>query len=97
MFDFFDEFFGEIKKGAYRYQVDSGRQIAIEGYKNVLRIDENSIVVKIDNGEIEVLGQNLKVKELSTNTIVVYGKIQSISEVCKWKITIKLCTLFLGV
>ena len=81
MFDFFYELFGEFKKGNYRYQVDSGKQIAIEGYKNVLKIDENNIVIKLFNGELNILGEKLKIKELGKNTIIIVGKINSICEV----------------
>lgn len=81
MFDFFYELFGELKKGNYRYQVDAGKQIAIEGYKNVLKIEENNIVVKLQKGELNILGENLKIKELGKNTIIVVGKINSICEV----------------
>lgn len=81
MFDFFDEFFGEIKKGAFRYQVDSGNQIAVEGYKNVLKIDDACIILKLYDGEIEILGSNLKVKELGANTIVVVGNIKTVNQV----------------
>lgn len=80
MFDFFSDLFGEIKKGAYRYQVDSGKQIAIEGYKTVLKIEDNFVAVKLFDGELDVIGSNLKVKQFTSNTIVISG---NINEVCK--------------
>ena len=82
MFDFFDDLFYEIKKGIFRYQVESGKQIVIEGYKNILKIDECQIILKLSNGELKVVGDDLRVKELSLNTIKIVGKIKSISEDC---------------
>ena len=82
VFDFFNDLFYEIKKGVFRYQVESGKQIVIEGYKNILRIDECCVVLKLSNGELQIAGENLKVKELSSNTIKIVGKIKSISEDC---------------
>ena len=83
MFDFFYELFGEAKRGNYRYQVDSGKQIAIEGYKNVLKIDDKCVVIKLFDGELTLQGEKLKVKELSKNTIIITGKIISVCEVAK--------------
>lgn len=82
MFDFFNDLFCELKKSEYRYQVDSGKQIVIEGYKNILRIEEGCVILKLQNGELQIFGNYLKVKELSSNTIKIIGKIKSISEDC---------------
>ena len=81
MFDFFNGFFDEIKKGSFRYQVSSGNQIAVEGYKSVLKIDDEKIVLKLGSGELEILGSNLKVKEFGSNTIIISGKIQCVNHV----------------
>ena len=81
MFDFFNELFDGAKKGAYRYQVDSGKQIVVEGFKNVLKIEENCVVLKLDGAELEVCGSCLKVKEIGINMIKIYGKICDVHEV----------------
>ena len=78
MFDFFYDLFGEIKKKSFRYQVDDGKKIAIQGYKNTLLITENRVVIKLFDGEMEVLGKNLKIKELSQNTMIITGEIVSV-------------------
>ena len=78
MFDFFDEMFGEIEKHNYRYQVDSGKKIVVEGYKNVLKIEENCVLLKLKTNEMEILGCSLKVVELGTNTIKIVGIIKSV-------------------
>ena len=79
MFDFFVDLFGEVKKSSFRYQVDSGKKIAIQGYKNILIISDTKIVIKLFIGELVVEGKNLKVKEMETNTIIVVGKISKVS------------------
>ena len=81
MFDFFNGFFDEIKKGSFRYQVNSGNQIVVEGYKNILKIDNGIIVLKLSGGELEILGDCLKVKEFGSDTIVIVGKIQSVNQI----------------
>ena len=43
MFDFFNDLFGECKKSNYRIQIDSGKKIVVEGYKNILLIDNKNI------------------------------------------------------
>ena len=78
MFDFFVDLFQE-RFNTYRYQVDSGKQIAVQGYKAVLKIEENRIVLKLFDGELEILGKKLKVKELGTNTIIITGEVISVS------------------
>lgn len=75
MFDFFSDLFDEIGKNAFRYQVDSGKKIIVQGYKTILQINEENIVLKLKNGEMSISGKNLKVNEFSTNTFIATGKI----------------------
>lgn len=81
MFDFFVDLFGEIKKDAFRYQVDCGKKIVVQGYKSVLVSNEEKIVLKLKNGELNIFGNNLKIVEFGTNTFVATGTIKSIETV----------------
>ena len=81
MFDFFVDLFGEIKKDAFRYQVDCGKKIVVQGYKSVLVSNEEKIVLKLKNGELNIIGKNLKIVEFGTNTFVATGTIKSIETV----------------
>lgn len=81
MFDFFVDLFGEIKKDAFRYQVDCGKKIVVQGYKSVLVSNEEKIVLKLKNGELNIIGNNLKIVEFGTNTFVATGTIKSIETV----------------
>lgn len=78
MFDFFVDLFGEIKKDAFRYQVDCGKKIVVQGYKSVLVSNEEKIVLKLENGELNIIGNNLKIVEFGTNTFVATGTIKSV-------------------
>lgn len=78
MFDFFVDLFGEIKKDAFRYQVDCGKKIVVQGYKSVLALNEERIVLKLKNGELNIIGNNLKIVEFGTNTFVATGTIKSV-------------------
>ena len=75
MFDFFNDLFFECEKGAFRYQVCNGKQIVVEGYKSILLVNENQIILKTTKGELEIEGEQLKIKEFGTNTFVATGKI----------------------
>ena len=79
MFDFFDELFGEIKRGNYRYQVDGGNQIVLQGYKSLLKAENEQIVVKLSDGEMAIIGQDLRIKEFGGNTLIVVGTITNVS------------------
>ena len=79
VFDFFVDLFQELSPKSFRYQVDSGRQIVVEGYKNILKIDDCNVVVKLFDGELEISGENLHVLEFGTNTIKIVGKIFCVS------------------
>lgn len=81
MFDFFVDLFGEIKKDAFRYQVDCGKKIVVQGYKSVLVLGDEKIVLKLKNGELNIIGNNLKIIEFGTNTFVATGTIKSIETV----------------
>ena len=82
MFDFFNDMFSEAKKCFFRYQVNNGTEIVLEGYKNILMVSLEKIVLKVDNGEVSILGSNLCIKELCSSTITVFGRIYSIENSC---------------
>lgn len=82
MFDFFDDMFRETKKCYFRYQVDSGNSIVVEGHKNILHVGPEKIILKVDNGELQINGQNLCIKEFYVGTIKVVGTIFSVYNFC---------------
>lgn len=82
MFDFFDDIFDETKKCYFRYQVCNGNQIVVEGYKNILLICPEKIVLKLENGELIIIGSKLCVKEFCSQTIKISGNIVSVENSC---------------
>lgn len=78
MFDFFNDMFAEAKKCFFRYQVNNGTEIVFEGYKNILLVSAEKIVLKVQNGEVEILGNNLCIKELCSATLKVNGSISGV-------------------
>lgn len=79
MFDFFNDLFSECKKSSYRIQIDSGKKIVVEGYKNILFVDGDNIVLKLYETELDIKGKDLKIQQFGTNTIIVCGKIYQIN------------------
>ena len=79
MFDFFNDLFSECKKSSYRIQIDSGKKIVVEGYKNILFVDSDNIILKLYETELDIKGKDLKIQQFGTNTIIVCGKIYQIS------------------
>lgn len=77
MFDFFVDIF-KNSNGKFRLQIDDDRQVAVQGYLQVLKADSQSVVLKLFLGELEILGENLKITSLSANTIIVAGRITSV-------------------
>jgi sporulation protein YqfC len=82
VFDFFNDMFCESKKCFFRYQVDSGNTIVLQGYKNILLVSPEKIVLKVQGGEVCISGKDLCIKEFCGGTIKVAGKIFSIENLC---------------
>lgn len=59
--------------------VNMGGQIVyIEGQKGLLKLSSETISCKLKNGYVEVKGTGLMVKELTSSTILLQGKIYKI-------------------
>lgn len=82
MFEFCNDI-KELKNNIleYRYQNYGGKVVIVQGYKDIIFFDENSVCLKLKTGEITLSGENLKVEEFSSNTIKIIGKILKIEQV----------------
>lgn len=74
-----------IINGIRSYILDSdlkitiiNNKINIVNYKDIGHFDSNKIVVKIDNGEIIVKGNNLVVSKLMSSEILITGNFSNI-------------------
>ena len=75
MFSFFNEF-GLCKEMlSYKYVNLNGEKVYVQGFKNLLCFDDKSIILKLKDNEMEIVGERLNIEELSQNTILVTGKI----------------------
>ena len=57
----------------------NGNAVYIEGFRRILSIDERAVAVALKKQRLTVSGENLAVKELENNTVIVCGKIISVS------------------
>lgn len=63
------------------YQVINynGLAVYIEGFRRILSIDGTAVVVGMKKQRLTVSGENLAVRELENNTVIVCGKIIAVS------------------
>ena len=53
-------------------------KINIINYKDIGHFDSNKIIIKVDNGEVIVKGENLVVSKLMSDEILITGKYTNI-------------------
>lgn len=58
----------------------NGNAVYAEGFKRVLSIGVEEVVLGLKAGRIRIAGQNLSVKELEKDSLIVCGKITSYTE-----------------
>ena len=78
MFNFINEISLGKEVSGYKYVNLSGEKIFVQGFLSLLCFDDIKIVLKLKDGELEISGENLNIEELSTNSILVSGKIKSV-------------------
>lgn len=84
MFNFFDaikkensSLLGEYHK--YNVVLVGGRLLYIEGHKGLLKMEEDIISLKIKGGVLTVKGDDLFLKSMTKDTIVIGGKVNDIN------------------
>lgn len=89
MFNFINEFFNDInvttnkavKKNSFKYVNFNSEIFYIQNFKDLISFSEDEIIIKLYNGELSVVGENLMIVELSKKYICLKGKIVKV-EVC---------------
>ena len=80
-------FFSELKEkcglkleeiSPYNIVNIGGQIVYIEGHKGLLKLSGDIISCKLKTGLVEVKGNNMFLKELTENTILIQGKIYKI-------------------
>lgn len=57
-----------------------GKGICVEGYKKIFELSEKKIVLFIENKKsIEIVGENLQIKEIAKNDICISGIVKSLN------------------
>ena len=76
-----DEFLtdGLDKKKGFQYTNYNNRYLIIENIRDLLIASEKEIIIKLQQGEMSVIGDELEIKELGKRIICISGKIKSIS------------------
>lgn len=69
-FDVFNNNFKVINFG--------NKAIYIENFKNIVTFTITEIVIKLSRGIAKIIGDNLKIKNMNANTIIIAGEIKSL-------------------
>ena len=70
----------EKQTGAHRLTMEDGEQLTLSGVQEVLRFDDNLIILSTNHGPMTIRGEELKLKDLSLERgqVAVNGKISAI-------------------
>ena len=81
-------FFGEIASVlgldeaalalGYNYINYNGKAVYVEGIKDVLKVDGNELAFRLPKGVLYVLGEKLRISDLSGSTVLVCGDVYSV-------------------
>ena len=64
--------------GGYKYINLGGRSVYVQNYKDVLSFSNEEIVLKLKDGELKIVGEDLNIKDLNLNSITIKGNILSV-------------------
>lgn len=64
--------------GGYKIINFDGRAVYIEGYRSLMSISKEEVVLKLKKGRLKVIGKDIVIKDLNEGVLVVYGKITSV-------------------
>lgn len=83
MFSFINEFLNDFdfktksatKLNAFKYCNFNNEIFYLQNFKDIISFSPEEIVVKLFEGEISLVGTDLKIKEISHKFLCIYGKI----------------------
>ena len=84
MFSFFSEVAEmsglpfEILTNGFRVINFSNKAVYIENFKSILQFQTTEVGLKMKKGMMKVLGQDLVIRNLNENTVLVVGKIEKV-------------------
>ena len=87
MFNFFDEIKNKIRSAKedvfdnFNIVNLSGKVVYVEGHMGLVQLSKEKIVFKVKRGQISVEGRDLKIPEISENTLYIYGQIDRMESI----------------
>ena len=76
MFGFINDFVKKLNlKDDFKYVCIDNSFVCVQGFTGVLKIDQINIILKNKHGEFAIYGENLVIKELSQEEIIIVGNI----------------------
>ena len=63
---------------SYRYVNMGGAALYVQGHKGIILFDTAKIVLRVAKARLEILGSNLKIKQLSSDDIMITGEVLSV-------------------
>lgn len=86
MFNFFDELKKKYKVVCeklipYQIVMMGNYLLYYEGVAQIMTLTTNAIVFKVKDGVITVKGEELEIKDITSNTLTIIGKILSVERV----------------
>ena len=87
MFNVFDEIKSKVKMTKEEFFDNfnvvnlSGKVVYAEGHMGLVLLSKEKIVFKVKRGQVSVEGQNLKIPEISENTLLICGKIERVESI----------------
>ena len=84
MYDFFEEIVKmsglplDIFNNGFRIINFSNRTVFIEGFVNIVSFENYEIIIKLKSGIVKIQGNDLKIKNMNLETILIVGKINSL-------------------
>ncbi len=63
---------------SYRYYNLGGKAVYVENFKRINTFSSSEIILKLKQGMIKIFGENLYIKELNKNSLLVWGIIKGV-------------------
>lgn len=68
----------ELTLDLSKITITGNRELFIENYKGIIEYEENRIRIKTKEGVVKLEGNNMSIKEITSDDIIIYGVIDSI-------------------
>jgi len=87
MFNFFDEIKNKVKTTKEDFFDNfnivnlSGKIIYVEGHTGLVLLSKEKIFFKVKRGQVSVEGKDLKMPEISENTLLISGQVERVESV----------------